>query len=485
MSNRDLELRNLTKQEVEKHKGTVEADPYRLTYHHMPPVGLLNDPNGFVQWKGEYHLFYQWMPFDTTHGAKFWGHYVSEDLVNWKHEDVALAPSDWFDKHGVYSGSAITHGDQLYLFYTGNVKDEQGNRESYQCVAVSDDGVNFEKKGVAVNLPEGYTAHFRDPKVWQKGNDWYMIIGAQSEDLQGKAVLFRSDDLQNWEHLGPVTGSQERDLADFGYMWECPDLFNLDGEDLLIVSPQGLEVDGMDYANTYQSGYFAGSLDYNNAQFTHGDFRELDRGFEFYAPQTTLDENGRRILVGWMGVPDQYEQAHPTIESQWIHCLTIPRELRWNGDRVLQTPVEELKEMRGPVLIHSSITIENDQKAVRGVQGRSVELNIEFDQLEDQFAIELFQYASLSYKDYVLTLSRPHLEDKSKTEFRRVKLDESLKSLRLFVDHSSLEVFVNEGEEVFTSRIFPKPEEEHILFTSLGQTTFSIEKWDLHGYCYI
>ncbi|RWZ58863.1 sucrose-6-phosphate hydrolase [Halobacillus fulvus] len=484
MSVRDQELRQLAAEEVKKHKETVESDPYRLQYHLMPPVGLLNDPNGFVYWNGTYHLFYQWMPFDTGHGAKFWGHYSSEDLVNWTHHKPALTPSDWFDKNGVYSGSAVVHEDKLYLFYTGNVKDEEGNRETYQCLAVSDDGVHFEKHGVVAELPEGYTPHFRDPKVWKKGDQWYMVIGAQSEDLQGKAVLFRSDNLMDWTFMGPITGSNENHLGDFGYMWECPDVIELDGEDILIVSPQGLEEDGMNYANTYQSGYFAGQLNYDQPNFDHGDFRELDRGFEFYAPQTTLDEKGRRVLVGWMGVPDQYEQAHPTIENEWIHCLTLPRELKWNGQQIIQKPLDELKEMRGPVLLHSSITIDNDQKAIRGVEGKSVELNLEFDQIEDQFAIELFQYTSLTYKDGVVTLSRPHLEDKKKTEFRRVQLNGELKSLRLFIDHSSLEVFVNDGEEVFTSRIYPQPEEEHILFTSLGTSTFSIEQYKLSGYNY-
>lgn len=482
MIRKDEELRQLVAEEIEKHQDKVVSDPYRLNYHLMPPVGLLNDPNGFIQWKGTYHMFYQWMPFDTGHGAKFWGHYTSEDFVHWNHEEIALTPSDWFDKNGVYSGSAIAHDGCLYLFYTGNVKDENGGRETYQCVAVSEDGIHFEKKGVVIELPDGYTPHFRDPKVWKKNDQWYMVIGAQSKEKQGKAVLFRSDNLIEWNFLGPITGSQEGSLGDFGFMWECPDLFELQGQDVLIISPQGLEEDGMNYANTYQSGYFVGSLDYKKPQFTHGSFRELDRGFEFYAPQTTIDEKGRRILVAWMGVPDQYEQAHPTIEQQWIHCLTIPRQLKWNGNQIIQEPLEELKEMRGPVLFHSSITIENDQKAVRGIGGKSIELNIDIEKIEDQLALELFQYASISYKDGIITLSRPHLEDQTKTEFRRVELPGELRSLRLFIDYSTLEVFVNGGEEVFTSRIYPHPDEEHILFTSLGESTFSLEQWTLGGF---
>lgn len=129
-----------------KKEHIAASDPYRQHFHIMPPVGLLNDPNGVVYWKGVYHLFFQWQPFQTGHGAKFWGHYTTRDFVNWKREEIALAPSDWFDKNGCYSGSAVVKDDRLYLFYTGNVRDQDGNRETYQCLAVSDDGLTFEKK---------------------------------------------------------------------------------------------------------------------------------------------------------------------------------------------------------------------------------------------------------------------------------------------------------------------------------------------------
>nr|WP_318036028.1 sucrose-6-phosphate hydrolase [Halobacillus shinanisalinarum] len=443
----------------------------------------MNDPNGLIQWDGVFHLFYQWMPFRTDHGDKFWGHYTSTDFVNWEQQPIALTPSDWFDKNGCYSGSAVVHDHTLYLFYTGNVINEKGEREAYQCLAISTDGIHFDKRGPVVHLPDGYTANFRDPKVWRKGDSWYMVIGAQSKELHGKAVLFQSDNLTEWELVGNIAGAHENGLGDFGYMWECPDVFEWSEQDILMISPQGLEEKGMNYANTYQSGYFTGRMDYQQAKFDHDMFIEFDRGFEFYAPQTTLDEKGRRILIGWMGVPDQYEQAHPTIKNKWVHCLTLPRELIWNGSKIVQKPLEELKEMRNSILLHSDITIENDQKGIRGIGGKSVEMNIEFENIEEQFAIELFHYAAFSYqkKNDVLTLSRPHLEDKGMTEFRRVKLNNELKQLRLFIDHSTLEIFVNDGEEVFTSRIFPQQEDESVLFTSLGSSTFSVEQWKLKG----
>ncbi len=342
MFDRNNELKELALNEIEKHRETVNQDPYRSQFHLMPPVGLLNDPNGFIQWKGVYHVFFQWMPFKTDHGAKFWGHYTSKDLVSWELQKTALAPGDWYDKNGCYSGSAIEHEDKMLLFYTGNVKDDHGHRETYQCVAESIDGVNFDKKGVALHLPKGYTPHFRDPKVWEHQGKWYMVIGSQNLVEEGRVVLFESIDLKNWELKGEVTESGHQQLGTFGFMWECPDLFELEGTDILLFSPQGLKPDGYLYQNVYQTGYLTGKLDYNSGKMSHGSFTELDRGFEFYAPQTTLDEKGRRLLIGWMGVPEQGEEYHPTIENKWIHQLTIPRELHLENDRLIQRPCQNL-----------------------------------------------------------------------------------------------------------------------------------------------
>nr|WP_191559918.1 sucrose-6-phosphate hydrolase [Metabacillus idriensis] len=474
--NRDSELKQAAYQEVEAFRDTVESDPYRLKHHIMPPVGLLNDPNGFIQWKGTYHLFYQWMPFKTGHGAKFWGHYSSNNLVNWKHEPIALAPSEWYEKNGCYSGSAIEADGKLHLFYTGNVKDENGERETYQCLAVSEDAIHFDKKGVVAELPEGYTAHFRDPKVWEHEGMWYMVVGAQTQDLKGRAALLRSEDLLNWKHLGDLTGSKTQQLDEFGYMWECPDLFHLDGQDVLVVSPQGLEPEGIKYQNVYQSGYFIGNLDYQTAKFSHGVFTELDRGFDFYAPQTTVDDKGRRLLIAWMSVPDQHEDKHPTIANKWIHTMTFPRKLSIKGEKLIQQPVEELMLLRKNEQVIKNIVIEKDEV----YQLETVfELMLDKMTMENSFKISIKKNVELSYskKDQLFTLTRISYAD-GLPESRQCRLTE-LNKLHLFVDTSSIEVFINDGEEVFTARMFPEIGEKDVVFSSEGETVFDLKMWDL------
>ena len=165
---------NEEKSVLEK-KEKVDQDFWRQKYHLQGIVGLINDPNGFSQFKGKYHLFYQWNPLKTDHTAKYWAHSVSDDLLHWERKSTALRPDTWYSKNGVYSGSGIVIDEKLYLFYTGNVKDEKGNRSSYQCFAVSEDGENFERlEPSIVNQPDGYTRHIRDPKIWEKDGKYYI-----------------------------------------------------------------------------------------------------------------------------------------------------------------------------------------------------------------------------------------------------------------------------------------------------------------------
>ncbi|CAK9883949.1 MAG: Sucrose-6-phosphate hydrolase [Candidatus Erwinia impunctatus] len=111
------------------------ADTYRPHWHLSPVVGLMNDPNGFIQYEGRYHLFYQWNPLACDHSLKCWGHWSSADLVNWQHEPIALLPDEEFDRHGCFSGSAVNDDGELVLVYTGNIEFDDGDRTAWQCLA--------------------------------------------------------------------------------------------------------------------------------------------------------------------------------------------------------------------------------------------------------------------------------------------------------------------------------------------------------------
>ena len=468
-------------QRIQDSQTTIQKDPYRLTYHLMPPAGLLNDPNGCIQFNGLYHVFFQWNPFDTTHGSKYWGHYTSPNLVDWKLERPAIAPDQPYDINGCYSGSAIEYDGKLFIFYTGNVKRKDGGRESTQCLAVSTDGIHFDKKGPIIKQPYGFTAHFRDPKVWRKDNHWLMVIGARDKDDNGCVVLYRSDNLYDWDYQGIVTGSHYDGNEYMGYMLECPDLFDLNGQTVLVVCPQGLEPKGFTQQNLFQAGYVTGEL--KQSKLDHGLFTELDRGFDFYAPQTMLDDQGRRLLIAWLGMTDEQEQLHPTIEYGWVHAMTIPRELELRNGKILQYPVAEMKQLRRNFVKSHKVQLKDNQQRLEGLNGYVVEIMI--DQLDVKeaktFIIAIGDDVLICYDtvEKVLTLKRRNLAAAGKMESRSCKIL-ALNKLHIYLDTSSIEMFVNNGEEVFTARIFPNLEIQDLGFSSEGSVSFRLQKWDLN-----
>ena len=467
-------------------KEIVEKDFWRQKYHIQGIVGLINDPNGFSQFKGKYHMFYQWNPLGTNHKNKTWAHSVSSDLLHWERMKTALRPDTWYSKDGVYSGSAIVDDDKLYLFYTGNVKDSEGNRESYQCLAVSSDGENFERwEPSIVNQPDGYTQHIRDPKIWKKDGKFYAVIGIQSEDLEGKAVLYSSENIKDWKFEGEIAGANHGKIKDFGFMWECPDYFQLKDEktgeikDLLVFSPQGLEPEGDLYNNKYQTGYLFGKLDYEKTEFEIlSDFVEIDRGHDFYAPQSMEDDKGRRIIVGWMGIPE--EEDFPTVKNEWIHCLTLPRELKVIDGKLYQLPIKEMESIRGEKIEFSG-KMTGEVKVGTGV---TYELKAKFTDFNSDFGLKLRTgknsetVLKFDYNDKKFVLDRTKGEQPDK-RLRKVYLGNiSELELTVFVDSSSVEVFINGGQEVFSSRIFPEKDANGIIVFADKDVNVEIQKWE-------
>lgn len=432
---------------------TKKQEELGVSYHIRPPYGLLNDPNGLVQFKGSYHVFYQWNPHGTIHETKSWGHVVSNDLVRWRTLPPALEPSEWYDKDGCYSGSAVIHGEELLLFYTGTVKQKEGDKKSYQCMASSIDGIHFTKKGPLFEHPPGYTRHVRDPKVWQDEDGlWWMVVGAQTEDMIGAVLVYSSKDLETWEARGPL---MKEPLA-LGYMWECPDILLFPDKDILLFSPQGLEPEGDFYHNIFQSGYLSGHLDKDGLFEVGGSpFRELDRGFEFYAPQTFIDDKKRRLMFAWMGAMDPLvEQAVPTVrQSGWVHHLSLPRELILEGDRLIQKPVEELKQLRGN-LSPAGATLEKMNLAE--LPSTESEIIVKWPEgCTEDFKLSLREEVVLFYETSRkrLTIERTAWYT-GKRETRSVMLKETLSSLQFFLEATTMEVFVNEGKETFSLRYF-------------------------------
>lgn len=482
-------LINEAETRVQRAKEKMDST-YRLAYHIMAPVNWMNDPNGLIQWNGEYHVFYQFHPDSPKWGPMHWGHVKSKDLVHWERAPIALAPSEWYDEGGCFSGSAVNNNGVLTLIYTGNVwlNEEQTELKQHQCIATSKDGIHFEKDAsnpVLSEPPFDCQGHIRDPKVWKRGDDWYMVLGTR-EGNNGKVVLYKSKDLRQWEYVNILAQSD----GSLGYMWECPDVFHLNGKDILLFSPQGIEPDGDRFQNLHQTGYVVGTLDYETGKLAHGAFEELDKGFDFYAAQTFEDEKGRRILFGWM---DMWESFMPTQAHGWAGALTIPRLLELADDeKLLMKPVPELQLLREEHVRLESISIREGTYTLP-VKGDRLELLVRFSLADFQgnaFGVKvrcaedgseetIFRY---DVKDSIVTFDR-NRSGKGEGGIRRAVLDkqEDVVTFHVFIDRSSVELFVNGGRLVMTGRVYPSETSQRIeLFTEGGDlTVHSVEAWTL------
>lgn len=448
-------------------------------FHISPEKGLLNDPNGLSFFKGNYHVFYQYNPYGTDHATKYWGHLISNNMQDWTQAPIALKSEDWFDKNGVYSGSGLVHDDTLYLFYTGNTKDEKGVRTSYQCLATSQDGIHFEKYGPILEQAPGFTGHVRDPKVWydEELAGWWMILGAQRIDKTGDTIAYFSSDLKDWEYKGSILQFDEP----LGYMWECPDLVFLKDQvtnqdkAVFIFSPQGLEPDGDDFHNIFNTAYLVGTWDNQAGKFIpdHENLIEIDRGFEFYAPQTFVDPKGRLIQYGWAGIMwPEVEEAVPSRQDGWIHQLTQPRILSLRDGRLFQEPLEETQGLAQAVEVKSTKAFD-----LSGPSRLQVKLDGQKDfqiMLDDALTVE---YQASAYR---LVLTRYAWLD-GKEETRAYSLSQPLQALDIWLDASLVEIFANEGEASFTQHLYAENPLSRVSFDGdLVEMTLS----QLNGYTY-
>ncbi len=439
----------------------VKKDKNRLHFHIMPPTGWMNDPNGLCQFHGIFHIYFQYTPFLAGWGTKLWGHYTTEDWIHFQEEEPFLFPDCSWDRDGVYSGSAFVHDDRIHYFYTGNVKlwDQEydyimNGREQNTIHVVSSDGQNAgPKKLVLTN--DDYTAdmskHVRDPKIYKHDGSFYMIQGARDKDSRGCALLFRSDDLNSWKYFDRIQTDEP-----FGYMWECPDLFDLDGQTILTFCPQGIDRDGYLYQNVYQCGYLPIEMDFEHKKYKTGSFCELDKGFDIYAAQTFEDEKGRRILIGWMGIPDADYSNDATVEYDWLHALTMPRVLNFRDGKIIQTPMEEMKQLR-----QSMYRARIDGFGSWMPKDCCYELSVDFDHSPDKMVLQLRDDALLIYEDHLLTLKLGECGCGRTT--RNVELP-ALSGFTVFSDTSSVEIFINGGEEVMTTRIYSDTLDQKVEF---------------------
>ncbi len=454
--------------------------PWAQRFHLMPQAGWLNDPNGLCQKDGTFHAYFQNSPDQVDGGLKHWGHATSRDLVRWEPDGVVLSPDTPYDAQGVYSGSAQVHDGRIWAFYTGNVKHAShevafdyvtSGRDANVLLATSDDGSHFGPKQLLLtpaDYPAHLTCHVRDPKVfaspYAQGPAYLMLLGARAKGLdrahdRGELLVFGSEDLTRWRLENQIVSPEP-----MGYMWECPDFLGLgttsatsaenrcpqkEPLNLLSVSPQGLEGPEAG-SNVYPSGYmaFAGSL---VGAHELGRFHLWDGGFDFYAPQTFTAQDGRCILIGWMGMPDCPQHRNPTVSCGWQHCFTVPREVVTDGAQVFQRPAREFYDYR------SSLWLGDGSLQVSGVPCFDLEIARIVD---SQCSVTVAGGLTVSYDqtshEIVVSFEDRLAESLGGGRGERRLAAPALTSLRILGDASSVEVFCNGGAQVFSSRYYPR-----------------------------
>lgn len=410
---------------------------WRQKLHIEPPCGWMNDPNGLCYFGGRYHVYFQYSPDSAVGtGDRGWGHYESPDLLHWMYTGFVIRPDIQEDRSGAFSGSAVEHEGRLYIFYTGNVEEDgydliKEGRGANVIRVVTENGRDMGEKQVLLrncDYPDFCSCHVRDPKVWNENGRWRMVLGARTLSDEGCVLYYSSSDLEHWTYDGCESA------PDHGYMWECPDRFALGANQYLSLSPQGIPQQTERFQNTYHSGYF-------RADDGLSEFEEWDYGFDFYAPQTFLAPDGRRILIGWMGGGDQ-PYTNPTIELGWQHCLTLPRELvRSEDGQIVQQPVRELAELRGEKLSDTD----------------PLPLPCEiYAKTQGNFCISL-DGLQLSYADGLFRMEFTNESFGAGRTVRLVRIDEC-RDIRIIADMSSVEVYLDGGRRVMSTRLYPDGE---------------------------
>jgi beta-fructofuranosidase len=342
----------------------LASDPLRPQFHLLPPANWMNDPNAPIYWKGSYHMFYQYNPDGAYWGDMHWGHAVSDDMIHWKNLPIAVSPTAGGpDADGCFTGTAVVENDDVIVLYTGVVAappdraTSRGalNLRETQCLLTSSDP---ELKAwtkldapVLAEPPTGMQVNgFRDPSPWRQDDWWYMVLGAGVANRGGVVLLYKSKDLHSWEFVHVLAGRNadtEHRFEPYNpwEVWECPELFALDGKHVLIFSTQG------------RAYWQSGVLDLHTMQFHAEQAGILDYG-SYYAPKTQLDKFGRRILWGWIQEARPVEQYK---SAGWAGLMSLPRVLALDANGKLKSSVApEVNTLRSR---EQSLNITGDEES--------------------------------------------------------------------------------------------------------------------------
>ncbi len=468
---------------------------YRRRFHMCVPIGWMNDPNGWVFRGNTAHMFFQYYPYQPAWGPMHWGHVTSDDLVSWQYQPAALAPDAPYENSGgCFSGTSCIVGDTHYVMYTSVCKNG-GNEYQQQSLAYSTDGVRFDKHPrnpvIAHDLlPDGaYPGDFRDPKLWIEGERMYCAAVSRAAHGKGQLLLYSAAlaDLGAWRYEGVLMG----DCGGLGTMWECPDVFKLDGRDCVILSLMDVEPQGNRYHNRQACVMYVGRRD--GGTFTCDAFEQLDYGFDFYAPETAVTDDGRTILVAWQ---QSWNAAIPTatLGHGWAGGATFPRELRIVDGAVYQSPVRELERYRTNKSTQQ-LKVNHCDLSLDPCGGACKDICIELDVSQSETFSFLLMHSGDEYVECRydksgerFILDRSHGGHACTTTDQRINQTvrylpapaaDGVITLRILVDVSCVELFVNGGRYAASVTAYPTRDDYAFTLRCDGALRCDVTSYDI------
>ncbi|QEH62265.1 beta-fructofuranosidase [Spiroplasma chinense] len=440
-----------TKEDIDNANKLVESDKYyRPLYHLAPPNGLLNDPNGLLFKDGVHHIHYQWSPIQPYHGFKHWLYVTTKDFVTYEDKGVSIVPDIHEERSGAFSGSAYDFGDKVKIYYTGNIEENGHMIEEVQIAADLIDGKVLNKKVVINGDLNEFTPNTRDPKIFEYKGQKYMIFGVQNQkDKLGGVAFYKMINPEEFEYFKTLKPSLG---IDYGYMWECPNLDLLGDKMLFMMSAEGWNKDDNKYElnNSRNVVYTAiKDLDLENGKLNElFEMITMDYGHDFYAPQTYWVKD-KLVMIGWFGtIGVQY----PTDDYSWHSMLTIPRELSWSGNTLVQKPFKDFEK---------NVLVDTKQITTDSIENKQA-LHLKFN-LDDNLKITLKNdkdeevVIEFTEKEIILDRSKQSEEVDFEFESPRYALrKEKEQVVEMYIDRSAIEIFADNYKTIFTSRFFIK-----------------------------
>lgn len=440
-------------------------------FHIASNGGWINDPNGLCYYKGRWHVFYQLHPYSTKWGPMHWGHVSSADMLTWRREPIAFAPSLEEERDGVFSGSAvITDDSNLRFYYTGHRwkygRDVLGGDWQVQMLAEPDNDelTSITKRGMIIDCPlDEVDQHYRDPKVWKTDDKWYMTFGVSTKNHRGQMWLLESNDMDHWTYDCVLFEHPDPNV----FMLECPDFFPIQdphGNEKWVIgfSAMGSKPSGYMNRNVNNAGYMIGSWTPGESFIPETEFRLWDWGHNYYAPQS-FNDGKRQIVYGWMS---PFVEPIPMQDDGWCGNLTLPREITLGSDGDLHTtPVSELEGLRQDKTERNDFTLAPNEtvRLADNAQATEIELSIDLESTTaERVGLKVHAtvdgtYTYIAYDQQtqriVIDRQAAYAGDRgyraapvSDEELAAGKLD-----LRVYVDRGCVEVYSNNGRQAMSS----------------------------------